>query len=234
MNKYHTSLIASACLIATMTTAVFALEATPSGTIDDQNVKLLREKIATKVEEMRKKDQRAYAGKIQKIEDTSITIASTQGNDEKALLIKIDETLTNIYRIAGTTSKEIKKSDLKKDDYVIVTGQQLNEGIEADSIHIDEEFIVRTGSIIEVSKESFFLKVVTNDKEEYTLDIQNSTRQFMYNMKTKENERTGFSKLKEGDAIHFVVSKTNPGDSTEKNRYDAVRILVIPQEFLVR
>lgn len=234
MNKYHTSLIASACLIATMTTAVFALEATPSGTIDDQNVKLLREKIATKVEEMRKKDQRAYAGKIQKIEDTSITIASTQGNDEKALLIKIDETLTNIYRIAGTTSKEIKKSDLKKDDYVIVTGQQLNEGIEADSIHIDEEFIVSTGSIIEVSKESFFLKVVTNDKEEYTLDIQNSTRQFMYNMKTKENERTGFSKLKEGDAIHFVVSKTNPGDSTEKNRYDAVRILVIPQEFLVR
>lgn len=234
MNKYHTSLIASACLVATMTTAVFALEATPSGTIDDQNVKLLREKIATKVEEMRKKDQRAYAGKIQKIEDTSITIASTQGNDEKALLIKIDETLTNIYRIAGTTSKEIKKSDLKKDDYVIVTGQQLNEGIEADSIHIDEEFIVRTGSIIEVSKESFFLKVVTNDKEEYTLDIQNSTRQFMYNMKTKENERTGFSKLKEGDAIHFVVSKTNPGDSTEKNRYDAVRILVIPQEFLVR
>ncbi len=234
MNKYHTSLIASACLVATMTTAVFALEATPSGTIDDQNVKLLREKIATKVEEMRKKDQRAYAGKIQKIEDTSITIASTQGNDEKTLLIKIDETLTNIYRIAGTTSKEIKKSDLKKDDYVIVTGQQLNEGIEADSIHIDEEFIVRTGSIIEVSKESFFLKVVTNDKEEYTLDIQNSTRQFMYNMKTKENERTGFSKLKEGDAIHFVVSKTNPGDSTEKNRYDAVRILVIPQEFLVR
>lgn len=234
MNKYHTSLIASACLVATMTTAVFALEATPSGTIDDQNVKLLREKIATKVEEMRKKDQRAYAGKIQKIEDTSITIASTQGNDEKALLIKIDETLTNIYRIAGTTSKEIKKSDLKKDDYVIVTGQQLNEGIEADSIHIDEEFIVRTGSIIEVSKEGFFLKVVTNDKEEYTLDIQSSTRQFMYNMKTKENERTGFSKLKEGDAIHFVVSKTNPGDSTEKNRYDAVRILVIPQEFLVR
>jgi hypothetical protein len=234
MKHSHTALVATVCLAATMTTAVFAIDATPSGSIDDQNVKMLREKIATKVEEMRKKDQRAYAGKILKIDDTSITITAIENNDDKQYLIKIDETLTNMYRIVGATSKEIKKSDLKKDDYVIVTGQQLNEGIEADSIYIDEEFIVRTGSIIEVSKDSFFLKVVTNDKEEYTLDIQNSTRQFMYNMKTKENERTGFSKLKEGDSIHFVVSKTNPGNSTEKNRYDAVRILVIPQEFLTQ
>lgn len=234
MKNSHTALVATVCLAATMTTAVFAIDATPSGSIDDQNVKILREKIATKVEEMRKKDQRAYAGKILKIDDTSITIGSVENNDDKQYLIKIDETLTNMFRIVGATSKEIKKSDLKKDDYVIVTGQQLNEGIEADSIYIDEEFIVRTGSIIEVSKDSFFLKVVTNDKEEYTLDIQNSTRQFMYNMKTKENERTGFSKLKEGDSIHFVVSKTNPGNSTEKNRYDAVRILVIPQEFLTQ
>lgn len=234
MKPTHTAVLASVCIAATMTTAVLAIEATPSGSIDDKNVKLLREKIATKVEEMRKKDQRAYAGKIRKIEDTSITIATIENNEEKDYLIKIDETLTNVFRIVGTVSREIKKSDLKNNDYVIVTGQQLNEGIEADTIHIDEEFLVRTGSIIEVSKESFFLKVVTSDKEEFTLDIQNSTKQFMYNMKSKENERTGFSKLKEGDTIHFVVSKTNPGDSTEKNRFDAVRILVIPQEFIVR
>lgn len=234
MKHYKKALITSVCLAAAMTSAVLAIDATPSGSIDDQNVKILREKIATKVEEMRKKDQRAYAGKIQKIEDTSITIASVENNEDKQYVIKIDETLTNLFRIAGATTKELKKSDLKKGDYVIVTGQQLNEGIEADSIYIDEEFLVRTGSIIEVDKESFFLKVVTNDKEEFTLDIQNSTRQFMYNMKTKENERTGFSKLKEGDTVHFVVSKTNPGDSTEKNRFDAVRILVIPQEFLAR
>jgi len=234
MKSTHTAVLASVCIAATMTTAVLAIEATPSGSIDDKNVKILREKIATKVEEMRKKDQRAYAGKIRKIEDTSITIATIENNEEKDYLIKIDETLTNVFRIVGTVSREIKKSDLKNNDYVIVTGQQLNEGIEADTIHIDEEFLVRTGSIIEVSKESFFLKVVTSDKEEFTLDIQNSTKQFMYNMKSKENESTGFSKLKEGDTIHFVVSKTNPGDSTEKNRYDAVRILVIPQEFIVR
>ncbi len=234
MKHYKKAVITSVCLAAAMTSAILAIDATPSSSIDDQNVKILREKIATKVEEMRKKDQRAYAGKIQKIEDTSITITSVENNEDKQYVIKIDETLTNLFRIVGATKKELKKSNLKKGDYVIVTGQQLNEGIEADSIYTDEEFLVRTGSIIEVDKESFFLKVVTNDKEEFTLDIQNSTRQFMYNMKTKENERTGFSKLKEGDTVHFVVSKTNPGDSTEKNRFDAVRILVIPQEFLAR
>ncbi|MCX6730950.1 MAG: hypothetical protein NTZ55_03815 [Candidatus Roizmanbacteria bacterium] len=53
----------------------------------------------------------------------------------------------------------------------------------------------------------------------------------MLNAKTKEIESSGFSKIKEGDSVHFVVSKTNPGTGKEKNRYDAVRILMIPQEF---
>lgn len=232
MRQTNIVLVAGLCVVLTASAVSWAADASPSGSIDEKNVKLLREKIATKVEQMRKKDQRAYAGKIEKIDDTSVTILALEGADDKKYTIKIDETLTTMYRIVGSTKKEIKKSDLVKGNYIIVTGQQLNEGIEASNIYVDEEFIVRTGSIFEVSKSSYYLKVITSDKEEFTLDIQSSTRQFMYNIKSKELEKTGFSKMKEGDTVHFVVSKTNPGESTEKNRFDAVRILVIPQEFI--
>lgn len=211
---------------------VFALDATSSATpSEEKGVKLLREKLATQAEELRKKDQRAYVGTVTKIDNSTIIISSQQGADERKYTVKIDETLTTFYRVVGAAKKEIKNSDLKVGDYVIVTGQMINDTLEANELYIDEQFLVRTAKIIELSKSDFYLKVITYDKDEYTLDIQSSTRQFMLNSKTKEIERTGFSQIKEGDSIHFVVSKTNPGDGKEKNRYDAVRILVIPQEF---
>ena len=211
---------------------VLALESTGSAsTAIDKGAKLLIEKLATKVEETRKKDQIAYAGLITKIEDPIIIVSSINGTDEKKYSVKIDDTLTTLLRIVGTSTKELKKSDLKIGDYVIITGQMLNDTLEANEVYIDEQFLVRTAKITEISKSDYYLKVITYDKDEYTLDIQNSTRQFMLNVKTKEIEKSGFSKLKEGDTIHFVVSKTNPGEGKEKNRYDAVRILVVPQEF---
>lgn len=226
--KLFVSLICACLFIA----PILALEATGSATpAEEKGVKQLREKIANKVEEMRKKDQRAYAGIITKIEDSLVTISNNQGTDEKKYEIKIDDTLTTLYRILGAAKKEIKKSDLKAGDYIIAAGLMLNDNLEANEVYIDEQFLVKTAKITELSKSDYYLKVITYDKDEYILDIQSSTRQFMLNTKTKEIERAGFSSIKEGDSIHFVVSKTNPGPGKEKNRYDAVRVLVIPQEF---
>lgn len=231
MKKRDTLLltILCTCLLAV---PVLAIDSTSSATpAEEKGVKLLREKIATQVEEMRKKDQKAYVGSITKIDGSSMIISSMQGTDERKYTIKIDDTLTTIYKVVGATKKELKKSDLIVGDYVIVTGQMISDTLEANEVYIDEQFLVKTAKIIEISKSDYYLKVVTYDKDEYTLDIQSSTRQFLLNSKSKEIERTGFSNIKEGDSIHFVVSKTNPGAGKEKNRYDAVRILVIPQEF---
>jgi len=211
---------------------VLALDASSSASAAiDKGAKQLIEKLATKVEETRKRDQKAYVGLITKIDNSSMTISSINGEDEKKYAIKIDDTLTAIYKIVGASKKELKKADLTVGDYVIVTGQMLNDTLEANEIYIDEQFMVRTAKITELSKTDYYLKVITYDKDEYTLDIQSSTRQFMLNGKTKEIEKSGFSVIKEGDTVHFVVSKTNPGAGKEKNRYDAVRILVVPQEF---
>jgi len=219
-----------ACLCAG---PALALDATSSATPSaiDKGAKQLIEKLATKVEETRKKDQRAYVGLVSQLDGSALTISSMNGTDEKKYAIKIDDTLTAISRIVGSTKKEIKKTAIKVGDYVIVTGQMINDTLEANEIDIDEQFIVGTAKISEISKVDYYLKVITYDKDEYTLDIQNSTRQYLLNVKTKEIETSGFSKMKEGDTVHFVVSKTNPGAGKEKNRYDAVRVLIVPQEF---
>jgi len=230
-----TEKILVSCMVACLCVApVLAIDATGSATSSiDKDAKLLIEKLATKVEETRKKDQKAYVGVITKVQESIVSISSMNGTDEKKYSIKIDDTLTAIFRIVGTAKKELKKTDLKVGDYILVTGQMLDDTLEANEIYIDEQFIVQTAKIMELSKTDFYLKVITYDKDEYTLDIQNSTRQFMLNVKTKEIEKSGFTKIKEGDTVHFVVSKTNPGARKEKNRYDAVRIFVVPQEFAV-
>lgn len=233
--KTTTKFLVSCICVYLFVAPVLAQEATDSAsTAIDRGAKLLIEKLATKVEETRKKDQKAYVGLITKIEDSLLTISHTNGSDEKKYSIKIDDTLTALFRIVGATKKELKKSDLKLGDYVIVTGQMLDDTLEANEIFIDEQFLVKTAKITEISKSDYYLKVITYDKDEYVLDIQNSTRQFVVNVKTKEIEISGFSKIKEGDTVHFVVSKTNPGEGKEKNRYDAVRILVVPQEFIAQ
>jgi hypothetical protein len=230
-NKILVSCVCAYLCIAPVLALEASTSATPTTALD-KSAKQLIEKLATQAEETRKKDQQAYVGVITKIDDSLITISSTSGADERKYSIKIDDTLTSLFQIVGSTKKEIKKSDLKVGNYIIVTGLMLNDTVEAIEVYIDEQFIVKTAKITEISKEDYYLKVVTYDKDEYTLDIQNSTRQFMLNTKTKEIEKSGFSKIKEGDTVHFVVSKTNPGPGKEKNRYDAVRIFVVPQEFV--
>lgn len=221
------------CLCALLCVApVLGLEATGSATSAlDKGAKQLIEKLATKAEVARKKDQKAYVGTILKIENSTITLSNIKGTDEKKYSIKIDDTLTALYRVVGATKKSIKKSELKTGDYVIITGLMINDSLEAMELYVDEQYLVKTAKVTEISVKEFYLKVITYDKDEYTLDIQSSTRQFMLNVKTKEIEKSGFSKIKEGDIVHFVVSKTNPGEGKEKNRYDGVRILVVPQEF---
>lgn len=242
MKNKSTLLIPVLAVCLCVAPAVIGVSPTPeptksasvSATPEEKGTQHLLNTLKSQAEELRKKEQRAYVGIINKIDGGAIfKINAIEGVDEKTYSIKVDDTLTKSYRIVGTKTNEIKKDDLKVGDYVIVTGQMLDNVVEANEIYIDEQFIVKTGRISEISKADYYLKVITYDKDEYTLDIQNSTKQFMLNVKTKEIESTGFSKIKEGDSVHFVVSKNNSEKSKEKNRYDAIRILVIPQEFFV-
>lgn len=199
--------------------------------IEDKESKNFREKIASTVAELYKKNQKAIVGKVLTQNDNNLKIKS---EDENEYDIKMDNTLTKIYQISGGQKKEIKISDVKKDSYVIVTGPLIDKTTNANLIYLDEQFLVKSGKITEVNKTDYFLKVLTTEKDNYILDIESYTKQQILNIKTLNIEVTGFSKIKEGDTIHFVVKKGDLVEGKEINRYPAQKILVIPQEYFVK
>jgi len=202
---------------------------TGSDKVSTETIENFKEKIASKVAELTKKEQKALAGFVSKIEDSQLTIKS---DEQQNYQIKIDNIFTKIYQIAGNGKKEIKLDQLAKDDYLIVNGPINDNTISANYIFVDEKYIVNVGRVTEIDKDNYSVKLLTADKETINLDIETSTKQSILNIKTLQLERTGFSKIKEGDLIHFIIKK----DSSAKNgtRFSAVKILIIPQEYFIK
>ena len=192
-----------------------------------KDIQQLKDKIASKVSEIRKKNNKAVSGFVVRNDGDKIKI----NNDGEENEIKFDNTLTKYFKILGTQKKEIKVDDIKKNDYVIVSGVVSDNMITANIVLIDDNFLADSGKITEINKDNYYVKVISSDKNTYSLDIEIYTKLFMDNIKTLELERVGFSKVKEGDTVHFVVKKT--GDE-KNNNYSAIKILIIPQEYFIK
>jgi len=206
--------------------------ASSSPTIEvDKDIQQLKDKVANKVSEIRKENNKAVSGFITNIEGSLIKLS----NNGEINQVKIDDTLTKFFKVLGISKKEIKNSDLSKDDYAIVSGVVTDNIITANVVLIDENFLVDSGKITEINKDNYSIKVLTSDKNTYDLDIETSTKRYMINIKTLAKETIGFSKLKEGDTVHFVIKKTgNRPAGGKNNNYPAYKILVIPQEYFIK
>ena len=88
-------------------------------------------------------------------------------------------------------------------------------------------YLVLQGQITSVDKDAFTVSILTQAKDQYTLDIETSTKQSLLNTKDLSLSKAGFSKYKVGDTIHTVILK--PKEGTEKAT--AIRIVIVPQEF---
>ncbi len=231
-------IIASALIIAPLTVYGQTKTSTPSPSLvsptnakEDKEIQTLKEKIATKVAELREKNNKVVSGTVQEINLSKGLLKIKNWKDED-YDVNVDTDLTKYYQISGELKKEIRLTDFKKGSYIIVTGIIKENKIDANFIYIDELFLIGSGKVTEVNKEDFYISVITSDKENYTLDIETFTKQQMLNIKLLILENVGFSKIKEGDAIHFVVKKS--GKEKELNRFAAQKILIIPQEYFIK
>lgn len=201
---------------------------TKSATLDEKAIQDFKEKVATKVAELQAENNKAVSGFVTQVSGSTLTI---KDENDAEYEIKPDESIAKYYQVVGSQRKEIQLSDIKKGSFIIVMGVANDKVINANSIYVDEMFLVKSGKITVVDSSNFALKVLSSDKDTYTLEIETSTKQQMINVKTFEEEKIGFSKIKEGDTVHFVVKKTG----TEKdNTYTAIKILIIPQEYFMK
>src|SRR3990167_10281498 len=191
----------------------------PTEDLDDE-VDKLKEKVAEKVSELSKNEDRVTSGVVSKVADSSLTLGKNE------IEISIDDTLTTYYEVQGSAIREIKQDDIAKNDYTFVIGPEINGVITANAVYKDQKYMVISGKITKVNQSDFSIEIVSLDKTAYTLDIQTQTTQRMLNIKSLAIEAIGFSKLKEGDAIHVVV-KSDP-EKPEATRFDAERLLIVP------
>jgi hypothetical protein len=193
----------------------------------EKEVEILKEKIASKVAELRQENNQAFSGKIVNLSENQIEI---KDKDDKKVLIKLDPTLTKYYRIKNNQKKEINFSDLEKNDYIVVSGITTDKGVNANLIFVDEKYLVEFGRVIEINKDGYWLKINTLTNENIIIDIETYTKQWLLNIKSLELEKTGFSKIKEGDMINFVAKD----EKNESDHYSAQKIVVIPQEYFLK
>lgn len=220
-------MLTSSIVMAQGTLAPSVTSSSSPTIVVDKDIQQLKDKIANKVSEIRKENNKAISGFVLKIDGNTMKLNNTENVNQ----VKFDDTLTKVFKVLGTSKKEIKINDITKDDYAIVSGVVADNIITANVVLIDENFLVDSGKITEINKENYNIKVLVSDKNTYSLDIETSTKQYMVNIKTLLKETVGFSKLKEGDIVHFVVKKTG---IEKDNNYSAVKILIIPQEYFIK
>lgn len=194
--------------------------------IGDEEIEELKNKIESKVEELTD-SQYGTAGFVQKMKEESIMLNTRTEEIE----VFIDEDITEIYAIENGSRQDRDFEDLEITDYITVIGPQLEGVINANEILFDSSYTVRSGKILEVNEDDFYVSVLMLDKTTYILDIEEETSSEMYNIKNKVLESIGFSKLKEGDTIHFTAQA---GWREDQDRFSVSSLVIIPQEYFLR
>lgn len=190
-----------------------------------EEIQNFKEKLASKVAELQKKEDKALSGFLILKKDKSLTIETT---DNEQFSVELDDLLTKYFQVNASVLKEITLDNFEVDDYIIITGPISGKVITANNIYKDENFTSSSGVVSDTGQGDFALKVVTLENETLTIDIETATKRKILNIKTLKLEDVGFSKIKTGDVLHFFYKKISNKD---EKKYSATKILVIPQEY---
>jgi len=200
------------------------LVATDSATDTDLlDIRKRRDRFASVVAELRKKDEQIIAGQVKSIDTTSIEIDTIAGSVEK---LQLDDLLTKYYRISGAAKEEIQQKDIKSGQYAIVTGFQSEGSLSANEIYLDEPFDSKAGRIVEIDSDNYTFKLESFDKETLTVSIDRNVTQEILDVKGTSLEMAGFARLKEGDTVHIVYPVKSIKQQT--TFITPIRMLVIP------
>ncbi len=203
--------------------AAASITATPSATtfIDKlKQIEKLKEKIATKVAELRQKEKGGVFGTVKSANDTSITITSKS----KEFIISYAED-TVFFKIHDGVksdpldSKQAKK--LKPGEQIVALGYYDSSGTS-----LSTKYIYIYNPVVHIIG-----KIADKDPGNYTItvkgpvgitlvDIETYTKIYSYNKKSGLG-RGGFSKLKENDVVHIFATL----NLKEENRVSAAKII---------
>ena len=214
--------LALAFTLMTMVHPVLAATASPTATVAPTPQKALedlKERLATKVAELRNVVTRAISGNVTSVSVSSAVIETTAKNYK----IEYEDEL-EVAQIINGKRTDLTQDDIEKGDAVTVFGSYdaTLELLKAKFIFIESKKVYTrlVGTITAIDKEAFAITIQTTDNKTMTTDIEKTTKVTSWSS-ADGIVKSGFSKMTVGDTVH-VIGTADPKVNTNVS---ALRIL---------
>ena len=180
----------------------------------------IKDRVATKVAELRQSEKRAMFGTVKSTSVSSITVETTT----KDIKIELTDNIAVAQTIKGKRTK-LTTDDLSKGDVITIFGNYdpTLDILSALAIYIQSPpSLLVNGTITDVSKKDFTITISTPQGQSYVVDVEKVTKILSW---TKDNgiAKAGFSTLTIGDSAHIAGT----AEPKETNRISALRILTV-------
>ena len=223
MNIRHTiPLVTMIFLFTASINPSLAATATSSPTVKpttQSNLEDLKERLATKVAELRDVVTRALSGTITSVSISSAMLETTTKNYK----IEFEDEM-KVAQIINGKRTSLTIEDLGKNDRVTVFGSYDTtlELLKAKFIFIESNKVLTRiiGTIMDIDREGFAITVRTSDGKTITADIEKTTKAFSWTP-VDGIVKSGFSKMAIGDSVHLIATPDPKNDSN----ISALRIL---------
>jgi len=185
----------------------------------NQQINSLKNRIASRVAQLKLVEKRGIIGQVTDVSDTQITVSDLK--DHKRF-IDVDElTRFSSPGVKGTFGI----SDISKGTKIGILGLYNKESrrILARFVNVLSLPKIIHGEVSLVDRQNYTIKVSTEDNKEVALDVETTTKTLSYS-KDGGLARSGFSKIKEDQRV-IVIAET---DSINKDKIVASKIILLP------
>lgn len=181
----------------------------------------LKQRLATKVAELRTVVKRAMYGTVKSVSVASATVETST----KEIKIELEDTVKVAQMISGKRTT-LTTDDISVGDPMTVFGtyDETLDLLKAQYIFIESATVTKhiSGTVTEVDTKNFSVTVNTPEGRTVVIDIEKITKSSAWN-KTDGIAKSGFSKIAVGDTVH-VAGAIEP---KKEDHISAIRILDI-------
>lgn len=198
---------------------------TPSPSQIQKQIDDLKERIASRVAQLKLVERKGIMGTVTEVSAIQITITDVKGETR---IIDVDE----LTKFKGKDSFGI--SDIKKGQNIGVVGlyNKQSRRILARVIELVDNTKFVSGFVASIDSQNFSLNIATDSpqsgeaskSEQLEIEIETTTKTLTYDRESKKLVRTGFSKMVVNEAIFIVGTPVNDSN----NQISADRIIVLP------
>lgn len=185
----------------------------PTDHIDD-----LKERLATKVAQLRQTQQKAIYGTVKTTTVSTFTVET----DTRDLKIELTDDI-DVFQIIRGKRTALTTEDIAESDLVTVFGEYDSalDLLRAKVVFIQTAPLTRvSGVVTAVDRKEFTTTLKTSEGQEYVIDIETTTNTLAFDAE-KGLIKGGFSRIETGKTIHVVGTAV----AKEDHRISASRIV---------